>query len=700
MGTLTNQVTGRGAPLPLALLRLSGPEEALGGHPDAALAVADAITWTREIRDFDGSRWNCWQRYVAQDVAAITWQEFRQQVLVHNPSLADTGGRFQPGRLYFLPENRLARHVEALVSWERTLTGFAGSLWACWQRTVRGKVIGLTWRDFSEQFGRFNPAFSQGDGLLLAGETYTLPRTAGASQFYVAAYSDEAGQCRWDGLPAGVYRLTVSLEGYEPWMQEVAIAAEGELFLAVALDPVAATRARGFVEVKKDTAGTPRFFFAYADGERALPFVGVNLRGLLHYGGDEWLHHDQHILGASRREHIDQQLQHAEQMGARVIRVFAACKHVSPQEVGNRLQNVLDRCQARKMFVIAALTDLYNDTPFHPQGDDPSYTTLPDGHTLLNERWFTGDYRQNYLSLVDHLVTRFPEHPALFAWEIGNELKLDGQPHAFMKFNHDVARFIRQRDPNHLITTGMISTHHVHMMHDLDLQRQLYSAREIDFLTVHAYNRHWPGEQVKPDDPRRDHKIHLNDDSQLAAEVRKPFIVEEAGFNAGRGEKRDGMAAEDMALWFDRGAQGYMQWGFMATDFDNGDGDRASGMDRGLHHDDWEELFRVYRGKAGDLERQAAALPPAPVQPAPVAGFKPGQVVYTTKDVNLRSTPDASSKTNIIAQVPGRTSVAILGDSQAAGGYVWWRVRITTNGTSAEGWMAQAAGNSPLLSLV
>lgn len=699
MSSLTVQVTGDGAPLPLALLRLSGTEQALGGQSDAALALPGAIAWTREIRDFGGSRWNCWQRYVEQAVAAITWPEFREQVLIHNPMLHKSGGQFEAGRLYFLPENRLARHVEPLVSWERTLTGFAGDLWACWRRYVRGKVVGLTWRDFAEQFGRFNPTFGQSDGTLLAGASYWLPRTAGASELYVAAYGDAAGRCQWPDLPAGDYRLYVSLEGYEPLTEDVTITAEGGQVVVVALDPVVITRAQGFVEVKKDAAGTPRFFFAYRTGERAMPFVGVNLRGLLHYGGDEWRHHDQDFLGASRREHVDQQLQHAQQMGASVIRVFAACKHVSAQQVGDRMQDVLDRCHQRQMFVIAALTDLYH-RPLHPQGDDLYYTVQKDGHTLINGQWFDGEYKRNYLPFVDHLVARFREHPALFAWEIGNELKLDEQPQAFMTFVHDMARFIRQRDRNHLITTGMISTHHIHMKHHPAMQLELYRSRDIDFLTVHAYNRHWDSERVETDDPRRDQKIHKNDDSQLAGEVGKPFIVEEAGFDAGRGQKRDGLVAEDMALWFGRGAQGYMQWGFMATDFDNGDGDRASGMDRGLHHDDWDELFRLYRDTAGDLYRQAGAMTPAPHQPTPTPGFQAGQTVYTTKVVNLRHSPDASAPANILAEVPGRTGVTILGESMAAGGYLWWRVRVSLNGAAQEGWMAQAVGNTPLLSLV
>jgi hypothetical protein len=52
-----------------------------------------------------------------------------------------------------------------------------------------------------------------------------------------------------------------------------------------------------------------------------------------------------------------------------------------------------------------------------------------------------------------------------------------------------------------------------------------------------------------------------------------------------------------------------------------------------------------------------------------------------------------------VDKVPTGTSVTILGDSKAADGYVWWRVRVNLNGAAQEGWMAQAMGNTPLLSL-
>lgn len=56
----------------------------------------------------------------------------------------------------------------------------------------------------------------------------------------------------------------------------------------------------------------------------------------------------------------------------------------------------------------------------------------------------------------------------------------------------------------------------------------------------------------------------------------------------------------DMDKWFGRGASGYMQWGFMATPYDNGDGDRTFGMDR-IFHSDWDGLYAVYSSRGSSL---------------------------------------------------------------------------------------------------
>ncbi len=122
----------------------------------------------------------------------------------------------------------------------------------------------------------------------------------------------------------------------------------------------------------------------------------------------------------------------------------------------------------------------------------------------------------------------------------------------------------------------MISTHHA-WLHLDELKRRLYASPDIDFLTVHCYNDEYE-----------------NDNSALAEALHKPFIVEEAGYGRQFGGDRSTKVREDMQRWFGRNPRGYLQWGFMATGNDIGDGDQDSGMDRTLHGD-WNSLFNVYR---------------------------------------------------------------------------------------------------------
>ena len=169
---------------------------------------------------------------------------------------------------------------------------------------------------------------------------------------------------------------------------------------------------------------------------------------------------------------------------------------------------------------------------------------------------------------------------------------------------HLAAREIRSLDSNHLVTTGMISTRHASLGNEL-LERRLYDKACFDFVTVHCYNEEYE-----------------NDDSALAQLLGMPYIVEEAGFGNKYGHDRSGHIQRDMDHWFGAGdgARGYMQWGFMATSNDIGDGDRDSGMDRVLHHD-WDALFALYRTRAGDWPatglkspcRPGRSSPPSPV---------------------------------------------------------------------------------------
>jgi hypothetical protein len=98
----------------------------------------------------------------------------------------------------------------------------------------------------------------------------------------------------------------------------------------------------------------------------------------------------------------------------------------------------------------------------------------------------------------------------------------------------------------------------------------------FDFLVGHTYN----GSDAE-------------DDTGLASTVGKPFIIGEAGFNSDIYGDRPSQTDADIAKWINRGARGYLQWGFMATSYDIGDGDRYFGVDHALHGD-WTPYMQVY----------------------------------------------------------------------------------------------------------
>jgi hypothetical protein len=109
----------------------------------------------------------------------------------------------------------------------------------------------------------------------------------------------------------------------------------------------------------------------------------------------------------------------------------------------------------------------------------------------------------------------------------------------------------------------------------------LYASPHIDFITIHAYNGN--------EDPAA-----VEDDSDLARALGRPFIIEEAGFDTRHYANRPEKTRTDLANWFRQGASCHMTWGFLAAATDNNDGDRHVGMSGPLH-DDYAQLYELYK---------------------------------------------------------------------------------------------------------
>jgi endo-1,4-beta-mannosidase len=222
---------------------------------------------------------------------------------------------------------------------------------------------------------------------------------------------------------------------------------------------------------------------------------------------------------------------------------------------------------------------------------------------VLNAAWYTGGFEQNYWPQCALLVERFRDHDALFCWEVGNEMKLSENKPAFIAFMQTIRQRIRALDPNHMISTGMISTRHTGIDQNSAQADQLYAG--FDIVSQHSYNESDADTQV-----------------QLAARLGKPLVIGEVGYDVRNysTEGRNQALVRDLEKWFGRGVAGIMQWGFQAQTRDIGDGDRYVGMDRYsvTNSPHYPFYVQTYSGRASWLRANPPAGTPCPtVTPTP-----------------------------------------------------------------------------------
>lgn len=262
-------------------------------------------------------------------------------------------------------------------------------------------------------------------------------------------------------------------------------------------------------------------------------------------------------------EHPDRvwdELSRLKEAGVKDVRVFLPNSGLSKEEVGNRLQTMLDMAEKQGMKVTVSLThfarqEFYTGTdgsnmgghndlensgkyggPFQlVKGDekyaewlykkDASGNILRDengrpkveiGHPVLNNEWLRNGYKENYKPFVEYMVDRFKDHKGLQAWEVANETKSYSNPPdygAVKSFYSDMVATIRAKDKNHLVTAGLTNSREFVGPDENERRRFL---AQFDFVSIHQYNRDLPDD------------IHT--DIRLAKELGKPAVLSEFGF--------------------------------------------------------------------------------------------------------------------------------------------------------------------------
>jgi hypothetical protein len=127
--------------------------------------------------------------------------------------------------------------------------------------------------------------------------------------------------------------------------------------------------------------------------------------------------------------------------------------------------------------------------------------------------WTDAQVREDFKATVEHLLTRtntvtgvpYREDPAILAWETGNELE------ATSEWTADIAAFIKDLDPNHLVMDGAYG-----------IDPASLSNPDVDIVSNHYY---WP------EGYGEDYAAAASADQALAAGQR-PFVLGEFGFLA------------------------------------------------------------------------------------------------------------------------------------------------------------------------
>ncbi|MDD4819391.1 MAG: cellulase family glycosylhydrolase [Flavobacteriales bacterium] len=130
---------------------------------------------------------------------------------------------------------------------------------------------------------------------------------------------------------------------------------------------------------------------------------------------------------------------------------------------------------------------------------------------------------------------KYTEDPAIFSWQIGNEPRAFSQQskEPFALWIQDVAKLIKELDPNHMISTG--SEGMWGCENDIELWNRIHSYPEISYTNIHIWPYNWSW--VKEDSLSSGIGVaientakYIDEHVALSSKMGKPVVIEEFGY--------------------------------------------------------------------------------------------------------------------------------------------------------------------------
>ena len=142
--------------------------------------------------------------------------------------------------------------------------------------------------------------------------------------------------------------------------------------------------------------------------------------------------------------------------------------------------------------------------------------------------------REAYQSYVSQILTRkntvterlYQDEPAILGWELANEPRCDNRDGGaiLLEWVHDMSRWIKENDPNHLLGVG---DEGFFGKHGVDCEAFL-KVPDIDFGTFHLYPQAW-----KQRDPLSFGLRWIEQHLAAGRGAGKPMLLEEYGMTVG-----------------------------------------------------------------------------------------------------------------------------------------------------------------------